>query len=151
MKKLARFLAVVCIVATMGSIFAFPAAAANTTNIDIEDFKATVLGYQSIDPARKDNDTSIYLCYWDSTHSAVRVKAYGATSSSGGWTNRTWYNGYVTYVSCTVDVAYSIRSYINESGETYAKLGFHSTYSSPNYITGHWSPDSSGVYTVAVP
>ena len=42
-----------------------------------------------------------------------------------------------------------MRSYIYESGYRYARLGLSTNWLEGDTISGVWSPDSAGTYTIA--
>lgn len=137
--------------------------AANTKDDDITAFSATVIGYHAMDNsyARDKTDYSpVYLYITSSTKNSVRVRALGATTKLGSYSNYTWANGAATsYVTCSKNVPYKIHSVILERAEAagyskaWAKLSFHSPYITTNYIYGKWSPDctNNSSYTDATP
>ncbi len=151
MSKCKRILALVLTLVTMVSVMSVTAFAANTKDTGFTDFELkTSEWYYCITPRDKTNTTPVYLYYTKGIYNAVRVRAFGQTSYSGSRIDCTWYNGkYVSYVTCTKDTKYSIRSKIYEDGYRWASLGFWSQY--PDKITGVWSPDSTRTYTVAKP
>lgn len=75
----------------------------------------------------------------------------GSTTADTGTTdNLTLDNGkHVKRVTCTKGIQYSVRSYIYESGYRYARLGLSTNWLEGDTISGVWSPDSTGTYTVA--
>ena len=149
-----RIISTFLLVMLLASAMCVSASAANTTDTYFNSFKATVLGYNAMsntDARSKTNNSCVYLYITSGTYSSVRVRALGSSSQTGSWTNRTYYGGYVSYVTCAVGVQYQIHNMIYESGESWAKLSFHSPYTNPNYISGAWSPDCAGSYTDATP
>lgn len=147
-----RIVSVFLLVMIFASVMCVSASAANTGNTYFSSFKATVVGYNAMsdsDARSKTNSSCVYAYVTSGTYSSVRVRTLGSTSQTGSYTNRTYAGGTVSYVTCAVGVQYQIHNTINESGESWAKLSFHSPYSSPNYVTGAWSPDCGGTYTDA--
>ena len=56
---------------------------------------------------------------------------------------------FVKRVTCQRGTQYSVRSYIYESGYRYARLGLSTNWLEGDTISGVWSPDSAGTYTIA--
>jgi len=126
-------------------------ASASTKDTYITNFKVSATGYSPISGRKKGGPTSVYLYITDAKNSKVRLRAEGSGSLDGKYTNYTWSSGgVVSYVTCAVNKKYSIQSVINERGKKYARLAFNSTnVVLSEKISGEWSPDSSGSYTVA--
>lgn len=153
--KCTRFLsACLCVLMTL-SVLCAPALAANTSDEPFG-FYISASGYTRMQnsAARAKTDTSALYVYFDkSTVYKVRIQALGATSqyaSYDDWGNYTRANGVnVDYVTCSRKVDYSIHSMIKEYGYGWAKLAFKTQYSSTEYISGEWSPDTMNVHTDA--
>lgn len=151
MKNRARFMALLLTLLVLLSLTVFSVAAANTTDIAINNFSIPSSQWYYLLSAREKLDASpLYLYYRSGTYSSVRVKAYGKTTYSASGNNCTFYNGnIVSYVTCIRGTKYSVGSLVYENGYPWGTLGFWSQYAAT--INGEWSVDSANRYTVARP
>jgi len=154
MSKGKRLLAVVLAVAAIISVMAVTAFA---NNQDAEFTRFTLNSrewYYLLDAREKEDSSPVYLNLENSSVSSVRVRAYGRPVHDyvgGNSVNLTFYDGAVrSYVTCVRGTKYSISSLIYERGYPWATLGFWSTTNGA-WVTGEWSADSVGSYTVARP
>lgn len=149
MKNGKRIISLCCAIIAILSVLAVSAFASNYTD---EGFAFTVYTdvVKLLDWREKTDTTPIYLYIKTGTTSPIRVSALGAIESSDVMTDLTCVHGaYAAYVTCSVGVKYSVHSFVYECGYDLASLQFWNPYSTSNYITGVWSPDSVGTYTYA--
>lgn len=150
MKYMKRALSLVLAVLVVMSVMVIPAFAANTSDVDFWYYNAPTSSYNRITGRQKTDTTAVYVCVSESANNIVRTRAYGQNSAGTSYQNCTLSNGsIVDYVYCYEDVDHSIRTMINEYGWGYASLGFRSTSSAADTVSGWWSPDSSRTYTIA--
>jgi len=147
MKKIITML--LCVLLISATIV--PISAANTSDSKITKFDLSYFYYREVSARSKTNTTPLYFYYTIGKHNSVQVQALGSTTADTGTTdNLTLDNGkHVKRVTCTKGIQYSVRSYIYESGYRYARLGLSTNWLEGDTISGVWSPDSTGTYTVA--
>lgn len=152
MMKCKRILALALCLVTLVSVMSVTAFAANTSDTKFTNFKLNSNEwFYLITPREKTNDSKVYLYYTTGTYNAVRAKVYGKTTYSSTTNNNcTYYDGsVVSYVTCVKGTKYSIGNLVYERDYPWATLGFWSQYT--DTISGVWSPDSAGTYTIARP
>lgn len=90
----------------------------------------------------KEDSTSVYLKCSSGGNGSFEGTVYGATSSNGTYSNRT-YNGKKapTYAIQKGDIKY-MTNYNYETSAPYTKVFYDSKYVSYTTMSGVWSPDS---------
>lgn len=158
MKQTKRFACLFLLVAVVMSALVFPAAASNYKDADIIDFYMPFHGYSGFIPPRQKTDKSpLYLNIINVGYASVGVyvQAWGGGSAymaQGDRENLTYSErALVQAVVCVEGKKYNIQSLIYEKGYDYATLCFHTGNPSGDYITGKWSPDSLGEYSIPDP
>lgn len=149
--KIPRIMATMLMAVTILTASAIPALAANTGDASISNFTISALVYTPITARSKTDSTPVYLYYTGGSNSSVKVQTQGGGTLSGSFSNYTLSSSSAaTYVTCRINVQYSIHSSIHESGLSFARLGFRSQNTAlPETISGVWSPDSAGTYADA--
>lgn len=159
MKSYHRIIVLLVVLATLIALSA-SVFAANTADTAFNDFFYEGDNNNYLPPREKTNTTPHYLYITSGTDATVRVKSLGSTNedfaNANNVFNATYSNGgIVAYVISRVGTKYSVHNLVYESlssyNNKYASIAILGLYSKDNagYVTGVWSPDSSGTYVSA--
>lgn len=152
--KICKCLCVCMLSAIMLFSLMVPASAAgNYTDRKFVDFDIWVDG-RKLDAEEKWDTTPHYLYVTGGNIDTMSIQSYGNTyDTTSGGVNCTYSNGkLVNYVTCRKGDPYLVRNLVKENRYSWATLGI-ARKNSPagGWVTGVWSPDSIGSYTVAQP
>lgn len=149
-----KIIATLIAVASVGAAALTTGAAENRSAVDSKfyDFTAHASYYHVIDKTyrSKDNSTSVYFVYdqaKNNRYKSIRVQTLG----TGGVNCTLDASGDPSdYVYAQFGVQHEVYNEIRESGYTKANVAVMSrNYVEDEYISGRWSPDCVGHFTVA--